>query len=83
MGSVTNVIGSYRDQLGRIGGISDREVIRVNDFLADAGAAETLRQKRTAAAYGHYVADRLDPATQGDLIAAIRAVADDLDAQTR
>jgi hypothetical protein len=78
-----NVVGSFRDQLGRSGAIADREVIRVDDFLAAVEAADTSRLKRSAAIYGHHVASRLDPATQGALIDAIVDLADALDAETR
>ncbi len=82
-GPSLNVIGAYRDQLARIDGISAREVIRVDDFLDDAEAATTRQQLLAAAAYGYHLADRLDPATQGDLIDAVLLVADDLYAQAR
>ncbi len=82
-GPSLNVIGAYRDQLARIDGISAREVIRVDDFLDDAEAATTRQQLLAAAAYGYHLADRLDQATQGDLIDAVLLVADDLYAQAR
>ncbi len=78
-----NVVGSYRDQAERAGAISAAELLRVDEFLAAADGAETARQMRTAANQGYHVADRLNPATQADLIDAITALSDDLDAQTR
>jgi hypothetical protein len=77
-----NVVGSFRDQLERAGSITAAELLRVDDLLAQIDAADTLRKKRAAAAYGYYVMTKLDPATQGGLIDAIQDLADDLDAQT-
>ncbi len=82
-GPSLNVIGAHRDQLIRSGDISDREVIRVDDFLEDAAAATNRRQLLAAAAYGYHIADRLDPATQGLLIDAVLLVADDLYSRAR
>ncbi len=78
-GPSTNVIGAHRDQLLRAGAISDREVLRVDEFLEQVDAASTPRDQRTAAAAGRRLADRLDADTQTDLIAAILLVVEDID----
>ncbi len=82
-GPSTNVVGAFRDQLARIDGISSRDSIRIDAFIEDALAATTRQQMLAAAAYGQLIGDRLDPATQGDLIDAVLLVANDLYSQAR
>ncbi len=79
----TDVVGSFRDQLERSGDITAAELLRVDQFLADVDAADTLRKKRAAAAYGYYVISRLNADTQGGLIDAIKQLSDALDAESR